>query len=441
MHPVPWLMAAAAVLGSTPAEADHGYFQIGYGAEARGVGGAAAAATRDAFGAAANPATTVWVGNRFDANLSMTSGSTRFRRQAGLPPPVNGALDTDLESEKRWDPLAEVAYSRMVAPDLALSVVGYGNGAGTFLPADTTVCLAPPPAPPGTTFRGNALCGSGRIVSGLKQLIVAPTLSMRLSDSVSVGGSLLLAAQEFKAEGQQALTSQSASPDRVTNGGTAYSFGAGLRVGGYWRAHEMLSLGASWSPRVAMSRFKEYEGLLANRGRLDIPETLMAGLQFSPTSALSLLLDYQRIRYSGTDALANPGFDGSALRGSNGGPGAGWRDVDVYKLGVRYQATPALRVSAGMSANSRVYEDKDTTHNVTSPSTFRRHYTLGAGYTNAAGSEWSFFYAHSPKRTTTGTSGQASAVVSQLTGVPTAAGQESLSTSLHVVGIQYSIRR
>ncbi|MFY7914734.1 MAG: long-chain fatty acid transporter, partial [Rubrivivax sp.] len=67
MHPVPWLMAAAAVLGSTPAEADHGYFQIGYGAEARGVGGAAAAATRDAFGAAANPATTVWVGNRLDA--------------------------------------------------------------------------------------------------------------------------------------------------------------------------------------------------------------------------------------------------------------------------------------------------------------------------------------------------------------------------------------
>lgn len=441
MHPVPWLMAAAAVLGSTPAEADHGYFQIGYGAEARGVGGAAAAATRDAFGAAANPATTVWVGNRLDANFSMASGSTRFRRQAGLPPPVNGALDTDLESEKRWDPLAEVAYSRMVAPDLALSVVGYSNGAGTFLPADTTVCLAPPPAPPGTTFRGNALCGSGRIVSGLKQLIVAPTLSMRLSDSVSVGGSLLLAAQMFKAEGLQALTSQSASPDRVTNGGTAYSLGAGLRVGGYWRAHEMLGLGASWSPRVAMTRFKEYEGLLANRGRLDIPETLMAGLQFSPTSALSLLLDYQRIRYSGTDALANPGFDGSALRGSNGGPGAGWRDVDVYKLGVRYQATPALRVSAGMSANSRVYEDKDTTHNVTSPSTYRRHYTLGAGYTNAAGSEWSFFYERSPKRTTTGTSGQASAVVSQLTGVPTAAGQESLSTSLHVVGIQYSIRR
>jgi long-chain fatty acid transport protein len=229
---------------------------------------------------------------------------------------VNGALDTDIESEKRWELLGEVAYSRMMSPDLALGVVGYSNGAGTFLPADTTVCLAPQPAPPGTTFRGNALCGSGRIVSGVKQLIVAPTLSMRLSNSVSVGGSLLLAGQMFKAEGQQALTSQSASPDRVTNRGTAYSFGAGLRVGGYWRAHEMLSLGASWSPRVAMSRFEEYEGLLADRGRFDIPETLMAGLQFSPSPALSLMLDYQRIRYSGTDALANPGFDGSALRGS-----------------------------------------------------------------------------------------------------------------------------
>jgi long-chain fatty acid transport protein len=202
----------------------------------------------------------------------------------------------------------------------------------------------------------------------------------------------------------------------------------------------MLSLGVSWSPRVAMSRFEEYEGLLADRGRFDIPETLMAGLQFSPSPALSLMLDYQRIRYSGTDALANPGFDGSALRGSNGGPGNGWRDLDVYKLGVRYQATPALRVSAGMSASSRVFDDKDTTHNLTTPSTFRRHYTLGAGYTHASGTEWSFFYARSPKRTTTGTSALASGVVSQFTGVPTAAGQESLSTSLHAFGIQYSIR-
>ncbi|MGT2432183.1 hypothetical protein ACU4HD_32075 [Cupriavidus basilensis] len=62
------------------------------------------------------------------------------------------------------------------------------------------------------------------------------------------------------------------------------------------------------------------------------------------------------------------------------------------KLGVRYQVTLALHVSGGVSLNSAAYADEDTASNVTSPATFRRHYTLGLGYATGPNSKWSVFY-------------------------------------------------
>lgn len=435
-----WIVTSAAALCPALALADNGYFQIGYGAEARGVAGAAAASTRDAFGGASNPATTVWAGNRFDGNLIATNGRTSMSRSAGLPPPLTGVLDTRADSANRWVPLADMAISKMISPDLSLSLVGYSNGAGTYFTGRATTCLAPPPAAPGATYRGNVLCGNGRATTTIQQLTIAPTVSARVSDTVSVGFSLLIAAQLFSAEGLQALAPQSAAPDHLTNQGTASSFGVGMRIGSYWRASDTLSFGVAYSPRIRMGRLTEYEGLLADQGRLDIPENMLAGMQWSPTPDLSFLFDYQRINYSGTSGLGNRPFDGTALRGSSGGPGNGWKDMNVFKLGVRYQVTPALHVSGGVSLNSAAYADEDTANNVTSPATFRRHYTLGLGYATGPNSKWSVFYSLSPGYATTGSSALGSTVATQLSGNPTAAGQETLSTRQQSIGVQYSQR-
>ncbi|MGY2488542.1 OmpP1/FadL family transporter [Cupriavidus sp. CP313] len=440
MNPKQWMVLSAVALRPALGLADNGYFQIGYGAEARGVAGAAAASTRDAFGGASNPATTVWAGNSFEGNLIATNGRTSMSRAAGLPPPLSGVLDTHTASASRWVPLADIAVSKMVTSDLSLSVVGYSNGAGTYFPDGTTTCLAPPPAGAGTTYRGNLLCGSGRATTTIQQLTIAPTVSARVSPSFSVGFSVLLTGQLFSAEGLQALAPQSAAPDHLTNQGSASSFGVGMRIGAYWRASDVLAFGAAYSPRIRMGRLKEYEGLLADQGRLDIPENMLLGLQWSPTQAVSFLFDYQRINYSGTSGLGNPSFDGTALRGSSGGPGNGWKDMNVFKLGVRYQVTPALNISGGVSFNSAAYADEDTANNVTAPATFRRHYTLGLGYATGPNSKWSVFYSLSPGHTTTGSSAMASAVATQLAGSPTVAGQESLATRQQSIGVQYSQR-
>lgn len=440
MNPKQWMVLSAAALQPVLALADNGYFQIGYGAEARGVAGAAAASTRDAFGGASNPATTVWAGNRAEGSLIATNGRTRMGRDAGLPSPLSGVLDTRTASANRWVPLADMAVSKMVTPDMSLSVVGYGNGAGTYFRGDTTACLAPPPAGAGATYRGNLLCGSGKATTTIQQLTIAPTVSARVSPSVSVGLSALLTGQMFSAEGLQALAPQSAAPDHLTNQGRASSFGVGMRAGAYWRASDALAFGAAYSPRTRMGRLKKYEGLLADQGRLDIPENMLLGLQWSPTKDLSLLFDYQRINYSGTSGLGNRSFDGTALRGSSGGPGNGWKDMHVFKAGVRYQVTPALNVSGGVSFNSAAYADEDTANNVTAPATFRRHYTLGLGYATGTHSKWSVYYSLSPGHTTAGSSALASAVATQLSGRPAMAGQESLATRQQSIGVQYSLR-
>lgn len=435
-----WIVTSAAALCPAFALADNGYFQIGYGAEARGVAGAAAASTRDAFGGASNPATTVWAGDRFDGNLIATNGVTSMSRAAGLPAPLTGILDTHTRSTSNWVPLTDIAYSRMINPDLSLSIVGYSNGAGTRFSGDTTTCPAPAPAPAGTTYRGNVLCGNGRATTTIQQLTIAPTVSARVSNSFSVGFSLLIAGQLFSAEGLQGLAPQSAAPNHLTNQGTASSFGVGLRLGAFWRASDALSFGAAWSPRIRMGRLNEYEGLLADQGRLDIPENMLVGVQWSPLPNLSLLFDYQRINYSDTGGLGNRPFDGTALRGSSGGPGNGWKDMNVFKVGVRYQVTPALYASGGVSLNSAAFADGDTASNVTSPATFRRHYTLGLGYATGSNSQWSIFYSLSPAHTTAGSSVLASAVATQLAGSPAVAGRETLATRQQSIGVQYSHR-
>ena len=55
------------------AHATNGYFSHGYGMQAKGMGGASTAVAESAFGAATNPATMVFSGNRFEIGLDLFS--------------------------------------------------------------------------------------------------------------------------------------------------------------------------------------------------------------------------------------------------------------------------------------------------------------------------------------------------------------------------------
>ena len=75
------LMVAAAG-GMSSAMATNGYFPIGYGMKALGMGGASVASTDNGFAGANNPAAAAWSGTRIDAGASIFMPKRGYSRVA-----------------------------------------------------------------------------------------------------------------------------------------------------------------------------------------------------------------------------------------------------------------------------------------------------------------------------------------------------------------------
>jgi long-chain fatty acid transport protein len=69
--------------------------------------------------------------------------------------------------------------------------------------------------------------------------------------------------------------------------------------------------------------------------------------------------------------------DLSACMGGSNGAGFGWRDIDVWKLGVQYQVNPSLTLRAGYNLSDNPIKPEDVTINILAPGVVRHHLTAG----------------------------------------------------------------
>src|ERR1019366_10110422 len=119
----------------------------------------------------------------------------------------------------------EFGYNRMIGWDMSVGVSVYGNGGmntdfnGGQIPATSPVCGGFNAAS-GQAGPYNMLCGSGKLGMNLTPLIVAPPFAKKVNKDNSFGVSLLLAAQQFKAEGLSAFYSFTSAP---LTPGTSYA--------------------------------------------------------------------------------------------------------------------------------------------------------------------------------------------------------------------------
>jgi long-chain fatty acid transport protein len=387
-------MPLAAALVSLPALATNGYFPHGYGLKANGMGGASTALAQDSLGGATNPATMVFAGSRVDLGVTAFSPRRDASRSGAAIPSLNGSV----ESDSNWFLIPEIGYNQLLNDRLSAGLTVYGNGGmNTDYAAGGFNCGRGP---------ANILCGTTRLGVDLIQLIVAPTVSYKLSGRHSVGVSLLLGHQRFKADGLQAFAAMpgfSQAPANVSNVGHASSSGAGVRVGYYGRLTDALSVGAAYSPRMHMGKFGSYNGLFAGGGSFDIPASYSAGLAFAPARDWTVALDWQRIKYSGVPSVGNPSFPVAPL-GAPNGPGFGWRDVDVLKLGAAWQMNPAWTVRAGINHGRNPISGADVSFNILAPGVVTTHYTAGFTYALARDSELTTAFMVAPRRTVTGPS-------------------------------------
>lgn len=441
-------VTVAVLLTSPMAWATNGYFAHGYSASQRAMGGAGTALTEDALIASINPAGAYWLEDRLDVTLSLFSPIRDY--QAG---PVGAGADNSilrleegrLRSDNEMYYIPGFAYTRRLNEVSSWGIAVYGNGglnteyrgstthfgegfavgvAGLDLISLETRCEGAfgggvPVAGESDT---GGFCGNDDANAGvdLIQLFIVPHYSRRIGERSSIGIAPIFAGQRFRADGLGAFRQFSNQPDRVSGTGHDTAYGYGGRVGLLTGVVPGFGFGASYQTRIRMTAFDKYAGLFADDGDFDIPSTWNIGLSAHPSDDLRIAVDFQRINFSEVKAVGNRfdtndfvnncarprllaglGFGGSldpspSCLGSASGPGFGWRDVEVVKLGVQYRVAD-FKLRAGYSKGDQPIPTSELLFNVLALAVPEEHFTAGLAYqlSRRVGLDFAFMYAKS----------------------------------------------
>jgi long-chain fatty acid transport protein len=380
------LLALTAIGFAGSAFATNGYFAHGFGIKAKGMGGAGIAYSQDALAAATNPAGMVLVGDRIDFGAEVFNPN----REATITGSPGGFTDGNYKSGSEYFLVPEFGYNRMIKPNMSVGVSVYGNGGMN-------------------SHYGSIPAFSNGSKTGvdLMQLFIAPTVSMKINENHAVGVSLNLAYQRFKASGIANFAGVSSSAANLSDNGHDDSTGMGVRLGWTGTLSSMVTMGVTYQSKTKMSEFEKYSGLFAEQGDFDIPENYGLGIAVKATPKTTVALDVVRIKYSDVKSISNNiSTLGVNLLGTDNGPGFGWKDQTVYKLGVSHQLNDKLTVRAGYNHGTAVIPTTEIAFNILAPATVKDHLTFGATWTLQNGAELTGYYMHAFSESITGATPQ-----------------------------------
>jgi len=391
------VMAGAVCLGFVaPALATNGYFAHGYGTKNKGLVGAGVALPQDSMIAATNPAGMAFVGDRIDLGAAIFSPNPRGYDTTGLtaiPVPGEFPLAGSEDSANRVFLIPHFGKNWVLDPDSTLGLTVYGNGGmNTHYPNDAQ-CADP--------TKSGTYCAGGAGVD-LAQLFVNASYARKINPTSAFGVSAILAYQRFKARGLMSFAPFSTDSANLSNNDYSTSTGYGLKIGWLGEVSPGLKLGASYQSKLSMSEFKDYAGLFAEQGDFDIPATWTVGLAFNVNSTDTVVFDVQKIMYSQIASVGNPMMpalgacglgDTTQCLGANDGPGFGWDDMTIYKLGYQWSAAsmPGWVWRAGYSKGKQPIPDSEVMFNILAPAVIEQHVTFG--FTKDLGNSQEFNFA------------------------------------------------
>jgi long-chain fatty acid transport protein len=468
-HVPGWLRATtilSALAVSATASATTGYFALGYGAKGMGMVGAVVSNPQDSAVIAVNPAGLTEIGTRLDLGMRFFSPIREAELNTSV---VSGTFDVDDKSRRNLFLIPNIGFNMKIGDNLWFGFNNYGNGglnstydrnlydeafavlgAAQFgIPDPIDPINNPPLCVPGPGVNCAALVplgagtgtpDTGKLGVDLVQAIYAPSLATKLRDKHSVGVALLIGVQRFSARGLgnfQCFTQTGASDpamtcqntggaftmtpsDGLTNNNSDWAFGAGARIGWLGDVHPRLTLGASYSSKIYMTEFDDYDELFAEQGDLDIPANFTLGATFKATPKLKLSFDFQQIQYEGVNSISNPGpvfnpdIGGSGvagpdlpcgtgnpacLLGADNGMGFGWEDINIYRLAAEYDYNSQWTIRGGFAMNDQPIPDSQVLFNILAPATIEKHVTAGFTFRPDKTSEWNFAYMHAFEET------------------------------------------
>ena len=365
------------LFSANAAHATNGYFASGYGINNEAVAGVGAALPQDALTIAINPAGLTQVGHQLNIGLDIFVPD----RSASIKGNAFGSdASYDGNGVKSFY-IPNIGYSQPINENVTLGIAAYGNGGMN------------------TNYKVNPygrFGATGAAGVNLEQLFISPAAAWKINEHNSVGIAANIVYQRFNAKGINVFSGFSQDSSHVSNNGNDDSYGIGARIGWIGTVNDYLSFGASYQTKTRMSKLDQYAGLFADSGRFDVPENYTLGFAVKPFKNLTVGFDWQRILYSDVAAVGNS--FGALLQGKplgvKAGPGFGWQDVDVYKLGAVWRAMPQLTVRGGFSINQKPIPQNQTFLNILAPGTIEKHLTLGASWAMNTKDDISASYIH-----------------------------------------------
>ena len=410
-------LATLILLSTTSVFATTGYFMHGYGVKAQGHAGTSIASFNDALTIANNPAGLSWVGERLDVGASIFKPD----RSAKITANAAGANGNFDGNGREYFIIPEVAYNHLVNDKVALGLAIYGNGGMN------------------TGYKRNpfsAFGNQGTAGVDLSQIFISPAISWKYTDHQSIGIASNILYQRFEAKGINGFAGFSQDGSSLSNRGHDSSTGIGARIG--WAGqfyHDRLTLGANYSSKIKADKFDRYQGLFAEQGGFDVPESYGVGASFKVTPKLALAADVLRINYSDVDSIGHT-FDVNQIMqgnpfGSKNGPGFGWKDINVYKVGASYQANSKLTLRAGYSHNDQPIAKDQTFLNILAPGVVQDHISVGATWNIDPHQELTVAYTHALEKEVNGSQS-----------IPNAfgGGEADLKMSQDVLGLSYGYK-
>lgn len=385
--------------------ATNGYMLIGFGAKSRAMGGTGVANNNGAMAAAFNPATMIDSGTRFDIGAELFVPPRAVTHQSG----ILGYTDEQSNHDLFMIPSMGLTYEWNEKMNVGFAFIGAGlkteynqsatsdscNSVNSGQIPNYSVC-------PPTFYDPNiTVTPSPEAGVELMQMQFIPSIAYKVHKNHTLGASLVIGYQIFRAEGLQAFEDLgfTASSGNMTDMGWERSLGGGYRLG--WLGSfvdDKLRVGVNYSSRVWMEKFERYENLFAEQGDFDIPENYSIGVAYDFTPKWTAAFDIQQVNYSDVRSVANPGpavtapitgnlFElcpgsdkTSCKLGGYNGLGFGWTDQTIYKLGVDWTVNEKWNARAGWNYGESPIPEDQVLFNMLAPATPEHHLTLGGGY-------------------------------------------------------------
>jgi len=407
-----WLIA---LLAPCAAWALNGAAEIGVGAKSKGMGGVGIALPQDAFVAALNPAGLYCVGNSIDVGLGYTF-------QEGLSRHYDRDTNATLsiftnKSEGVWFP--ELAASWRFCRSQAVGFAAYVRGAlSTKYDAQL--------------FEWDFNSSPSRFDA--YTIFLTPSWAWQINRCLAFGLAVNGVVQLHRNNVQFTEANGSVLPNRpqgyfVGPDTLDVSGGANVRVGLLYSVSGRFHVGITYQTPALMSKLNDYNGQWPRTGFWDWPADLGLGAALHFCKGWVVSVDWNYLFWNDTITWGNPyrGLTGQAV-----GPGFGWVDRTVWKLGLAWTPSclPCVTVRIGYNYGTPPVLGDDVYLNQLTLATIAHHITAGASARFGCG-EFSIYYYHGFRNTVRG--------VGRLSVNSSATERADLRNTQNGVGISYGV--